>query len=114
MDFKSLMLTFKACGGLAPEYVRGVLTSYKPECNLRSFGNSFLAIPLSLDCGMLCQRRSRKLTYCLLLLLVVVVVVVLSGECGVVKTKSSLEPLPGSEKMTLNSKVQLNGREAFT
>lgn len=47
VDFEILMITFTAHRGLALEYTADPLTSYEPECNPRSSGKSFLAIPQS-------------------------------------------------------------------
>ncbi len=44
IDFKILMLTYKALHGLAPEYLTELLTVYTPRRNLRSSDSSLLII----------------------------------------------------------------------
>lgn len=47
IDFKILMITFKARMGLAPEYIIDCLVPYEPRRSLRSSGGSLLEIPRS-------------------------------------------------------------------
>lgn len=47
VDFKILLITFKAHRGLAPIYIAETLTPYKPVCSLRSSDGAFLAVPKS-------------------------------------------------------------------
>lgn len=47
IDFKILLITFKACLGLAPSYLAEMLTPYKPVCSFRSSGGSLRATPNS-------------------------------------------------------------------
>ncbi len=47
IDFKILMLTYKALHGLAPEYLTELLTVYTPRRNLRSSYSGLLTIPLT-------------------------------------------------------------------
>lgn len=45
VDFKILMLTYKALNGLAPQYLSELLTAYAPRRNLRSSDSGFLMVP---------------------------------------------------------------------
>ena len=47
IDFKILMITFKACLWLAPDYITDLSTPYGPECSLRSSSRGLLVIPRS-------------------------------------------------------------------
>ena len=47
IDFKILLITFKARLGLAPSYVTEMLTPYEPVRSLRSSGGGLLAVPKS-------------------------------------------------------------------
>ena len=47
IDFKILLITFKARQGLAPEYITDMLTPYEPARSLRSAGEAFLNVPRS-------------------------------------------------------------------
>ncbi|KAF7659716.1 hypothetical protein LDENG_00294140, partial [Lucifuga dentata] len=44
IDFKILLITFKACLNLAPSYICDMLTSYEPAHSLRSSGSNLLTI----------------------------------------------------------------------
>ncbi|KAF7662068.1 hypothetical protein LDENG_00246030 [Lucifuga dentata] len=41
IEFKILLITFKALLGLAPSYITEMLTPYEPVCSLRSSGGPF-------------------------------------------------------------------------
>ncbi len=45
IDYKIMLLTFKAIHGLAPAYLSELLTFYKPKRTLRSANKSFLDVP---------------------------------------------------------------------
>ena len=45
IDFKILLITFKALHGLAPSYIKDLLVPYKPERNLRSANKALLETP---------------------------------------------------------------------
>ena len=45
IDFKILLITFKALHGLAPSYIKDLLVPYKPERNLRSANKALLEPP---------------------------------------------------------------------
>ena len=45
IDFKVLLLTFKAMQGIGPSYLRELLQAYKPSRSLRSSNKNFLTIP---------------------------------------------------------------------
>ena len=45
IDFKILLLTYKALNGLAPAYIRELLTPYTPTRTLRSMDNNLLEPP---------------------------------------------------------------------
>lgn len=47
VEFKSLMIIYKACMGLAPEYISDLWNLYMPECSLRSSSRSVLVISKS-------------------------------------------------------------------
>ena len=47
IDFKILLITFKARMGLAPSYITDMLTPYEPARSLRSLGGAFLVFPKS-------------------------------------------------------------------
>ncbi|KAF7642196.1 hypothetical protein LDENG_00262360, partial [Lucifuga dentata] len=47
IEFKILLITFKALLGLAPSYVTEMLTPYEPVCSLISSGGTLLAVPKS-------------------------------------------------------------------
>ena len=71
IDFKTLLITFKARLGLAPSYITEMLTPYEPVRSFRSSGGALLAVPKSrlkskvtvllpsgpLGFGMTCLRR---------------------------------------------------------
>lgn len=66
-DFKILLITFKALNGFAPKYIRNILTTYVPECLLRSVNAALLVIPrpqlinkeqkAAAKCGTVCCLR---------------------------------------------------------
>ncbi len=45
IDFKILLITFKALDGLCPTYIADLLTPYSLERSLRSSGKGLLAVP---------------------------------------------------------------------
>ncbi|XP_069050137.1 uncharacterized protein [Lepisosteus oculatus] len=45
VDFKILMLTYKALHGLAPQYLSELLSPYSPPRNLRSSNSALLTVP---------------------------------------------------------------------
>ena len=45
IDFKILLMTFKAVHGLSPSYISDLLVPYTPVRNLRSSGSGLLSIP---------------------------------------------------------------------
>ncbi len=45
IDFKILLITYKALSGLAPQYLSELLTHYSPPCLLRSQNSGRLIIP---------------------------------------------------------------------
>ncbi|KAF7655136.1 hypothetical protein LDENG_00059300, partial [Lucifuga dentata] len=45
IDFKVLLIVFKALPGQAPSYIRDLLTCYKPDRCLRSFAKNLLVVP---------------------------------------------------------------------
>ena len=45
IDFKVLMLVYKALNGLGPKYISDLLTQYEPSRPLRSSGSGFLSVP---------------------------------------------------------------------
>ncbi|KAF7695177.1 hypothetical protein C0J45_2270, partial [Silurus meridionalis] len=45
IDFKLLLLTYKALNGLAPMYLSSLLTRYNPPCSLRSQNSGLLVVP---------------------------------------------------------------------
>ncbi|KAF7642270.1 hypothetical protein LDENG_00261100, partial [Lucifuga dentata] len=47
IEFKILLITFKALLGLAPSYITEMLTLYEPVHSLRSLGGTLLAVPKS-------------------------------------------------------------------
>ena len=47
IDFKILLITYKAFHGLAPSYIQELLTPYTPIRNLRSSSGNLLAVPKS-------------------------------------------------------------------
>ena len=47
IDFKILLLVFKALNGQAPTYIRDLLLPYKPDRCLRSAGTALLMVPRS-------------------------------------------------------------------
>lgn len=47
VDFKILLLTFKALHGLAPSYLTDLLKPYVPDRNLRSSDSALLVVPKS-------------------------------------------------------------------
>ncbi|MBN3313997.1 PEAM3 methyltransferase, partial [Atractosteus spatula] len=47
VDFKILMLTYKALHGLAPQYLSELLSPYSPPRNLRSSNSALLTVPPS-------------------------------------------------------------------
>lgn len=46
IDFKLLLIRFKAQIGLSPSYISDLFTPYEPNCNLRSSGGARLAVRL--------------------------------------------------------------------
>uniref|UniRef100_A0A673CRG3 Reverse transcriptase domain-containing protein n=1 Tax=Sphaeramia orbicularis TaxID=375764 RepID=A0A673CRG3_9TELE len=48
LDFKILLITFKARMGLAPSYIIDMLVNYEPVRSLRSSGGGLLAVPKSM------------------------------------------------------------------
>ena len=70
VDFKILLITFKALNGHAPSYISELLVPYEPERSLRSSGRGLLVVPKSrlvtkgdrafavrpLSCGAPCLR----------------------------------------------------------
>lgn len=46
VDFKIMMLTYKALHGLAPQYLSGLLIPYTPNRRLRSSQYNLLTVPL--------------------------------------------------------------------
>ena len=44
IDFKILLIIFKACLGLALSYITEILTLYEAACSLRSSGGALLAV----------------------------------------------------------------------
>ncbi|KAF7641764.1 hypothetical protein LDENG_00272630, partial [Lucifuga dentata] len=47
IEFKILLITFKALLGLAPSYITEILTPYEPVHSLRSSAGTLLAVPES-------------------------------------------------------------------
>ena len=47
IDFKILLITFKAQSGLAPSYIKDILIPYEPARSLRSSDRALLTIPKS-------------------------------------------------------------------
>ncbi len=47
VDFKILLLTFRALHGLAPDYILDLSAPYAPNCNLGSLNRGLLFIPES-------------------------------------------------------------------
>ena len=47
IDFKILLITYKALNNLAPEYIKDILSSYKPKRSLRSSSQNLLIVPVS-------------------------------------------------------------------
>ena len=47
IDFKILLLVFKALNGLPPAYIFDLLTPYEPDCCLRSSDRALLMDPIS-------------------------------------------------------------------
>ena len=47
IDFKILLITFKARSGLAPSYIADILIPYEPARSLRSSGGALLTVPKS-------------------------------------------------------------------
>ena len=47
IKYKILLLTFKALNGMGPSYIRDMLNSYHPNCNLRSSNKFLLKVPRS-------------------------------------------------------------------
>ena len=45
IDFKVLMLVYKALNGLGPKYISDLLTQYEPPTPLRSSGSGYLSVP---------------------------------------------------------------------
>ncbi len=45
IDFKILLITYKALNGLAPQYLGELLSHYSPPCPLRSQNSGHLIIP---------------------------------------------------------------------
>ena len=45
IDFKILLMTFKALQGLAPSYISDMLKPYRPARSLRSSGRALLEVP---------------------------------------------------------------------
>ncbi|KAI5614035.1 hypothetical protein C0J50_3756, partial [Silurus asotus] len=45
IDYKILLLTYKALNGLAPQYLSELLYQYDPPCLLRSKGAGYLLVP---------------------------------------------------------------------
>ncbi len=45
IDFKILLITYKALNGLAPQYLSELLSHYSPPCPLRSQNSGHLIIP---------------------------------------------------------------------
>uniref|UniRef100_A0A3P9CEN2 SGNH hydrolase-type esterase domain-containing protein n=1 Tax=Maylandia zebra TaxID=106582 RepID=A0A3P9CEN2_9CICH len=45
IDFKVLMLVYKALNGLGPKYISDLLTQYEPSRSLRSSGSGLLSVP---------------------------------------------------------------------
>uniref|UniRef100_A0A3P9BKS9 Reverse transcriptase domain-containing protein n=3 Tax=Maylandia zebra TaxID=106582 RepID=A0A3P9BKS9_9CICH len=45
IDFKVLMLAYKALNGLGPKYINDLLTQYEPSRSLRSSGSGLLSVP---------------------------------------------------------------------
>jgi len=45
IEFKILLITYKALNNLAPSYIRDLLTPYVPSCQLRSSSKNLLVIP---------------------------------------------------------------------
>ena len=45
IDFKILLITYKALNNQAPNYISDILTKYKPTCKLRSADKNLLIIP---------------------------------------------------------------------
>uniref|UniRef100_A0A3B4FPC0 Reverse transcriptase domain-containing protein n=1 Tax=Pundamilia nyererei TaxID=303518 RepID=A0A3B4FPC0_9CICH len=45
IDFKVLMLAYKALNGLGPKYISDLLTQYEPSRSLRSSGSGLLSVP---------------------------------------------------------------------
>lgn len=46
IDFKILLIVFKALNGAAPSYISGMLTEYTPDRSLRSSSKGLLTIPI--------------------------------------------------------------------
>ncbi|KAF7650077.1 hypothetical protein LDENG_00131650, partial [Lucifuga dentata] len=47
IDFKILLLVYKALHNQAPIYICDLLTPYEPDCCLRTFGRNLLIVPES-------------------------------------------------------------------
>ena len=69
IDFKVLMLVYKALNGLGPKYISDLLTQYEPSRPLRSSGSSFLSVPsqnqtwrscIQLLCSTYLEQTPRK------------------------------------------------------
>ncbi|KAI5627309.1 hypothetical protein C0J50_10686, partial [Silurus asotus] len=64
IDYKLLLLTYKALNGLAPMYLSSLLTRYNPSCSLRSQNSGFLVVPKiakSTKCGRSFSHLAPKL-----------------------------------------------------
>ena len=73
IDFKVLMLVYKALNGLGPKYIIDLLTHYEPSRPLRSSGSGFLSVPrvrtrhgesaFSFYAPHVCNKLSKSLRY---------------------------------------------------
>ena len=57
IDFKILLLVYKALNGLAPQYIRDMLIIYEPARLLRSTGSGLLTVPR-------CNSRAGEAAFC--------------------------------------------------
>ncbi len=51
IDFKILLMTYKALNGLAPQYLSELLSHYSPSRPLRSQNSGHLIIHIKINCG---------------------------------------------------------------
>ena len=58
IDFKILLLTYKALHGCAPSYIVDLITPYKPSRSLRSSDSGLLTVP------RICKNRTGGRTFC--------------------------------------------------